>query len=250
VAEVGLQPERDRLAEAGPEQDVLQPRPEDRVVADVAEGAGDPPAELRDERVRRQGGDRLHLVLHHQQDAAGPQQLRRTPYDGHRVVDVEQDQPADDRVEAVAHGEAPHVAGHELDVGDPLAAGPVAGERHGGLGAVDADDGAARADPAGEEEGDVAGAAAEVEDAHAGGDPAEREEGARRSGQHAGLGLESGELGVAVPEDVPGGRWCRGHVREDPPREPSALGGIVEMAWRFRSTGARSAVDHRSRGTP
>ncbi len=101
----------------------------------------------------------------------------------------------------------PEVAGAERDVGRPVGGGVGRRLVHHGRREIDADDGAGRADPAGEVDGQGAGAAADVEEALPVGQVGQ-EVGGGVLGRPPAVGAQHG-VGVAVDVGVAGG----GHGR-------------------------------------
>jgi hypothetical protein len=118
------------------------------------------------------------------------------------VGQVHQNQPPDHRVKLARRDDVTELALNERNVGQPHGPSQRPRERQ-GLGIpVDANDLARRADVVGGEEGDVARAAAKVEDTHAVSDPGLDEDPPRQRPEDLALAHQARQLRIGVAEQV------------------------------------------------
>ena len=141
--------------------------------------------------------------------------MSREPAQGRdRVRAMHQDEAADDRVEGLAEIEGREIGGDEVDVVEAPALRAGAGFRHRVGSPVEAEHGAVRPHHLRRDEGDVAGAAADIEDAHPRPKTRLAQELPREGLQYAGLVGGAFELPVRLAENVVGYRGRHGHLRQ------------------------------------
>ena len=200
------------------------------------EGLDDPVGGGRPQRAVGLADDGAHVHLLEGDHAARPHALQQPAQGGRRIVQVHQDQPADERVDRGGHGDLGQVLDDEGDVGQAGGAGPALGHRDRLGRPVDAEHGPGRADQPGGQERHVAGAAADVEDPHARGQAGPAQDLLGEVAEEAGLVDQAVELVAVVAEDVAGLLPAEGHGLGHgvPPgaREPTPVGDGAALPTR------------------
>ena len=176
--------------------------------------SGHPPHDLfvNGKRWERAGTDSQVGTLEHGDDAAGAQVALDAAQEVRRVAEVHQDPTTDHGVEVAGEIGVVKVAGDELDVRRSHGSSALARRLEDRRVGVHTDDPAFRSDEICGEEGDVAGAAAEVEDLHATGDAGGAEQPPGERPVDLRLEDEAACLGVRPTERI-GVERCARHLQ-------------------------------------
>ena len=170
--------------------------------ADTPIGLDHPVDALGEQRQLGQGADLVDIHLDEGERATGFGERRHPLQRADGVGHVQQDEAADDGIEFPVEVDGENVGLVEAKPAHLRFLGAGAGHRERSSGAIDAEDGAGRADEIGGDHRVVAGAAADVEDRHAGSDAGAAQDFARLGAEKLSLSLEALQLLLGMTEDI------------------------------------------------
>ena len=179
-----------------------------------AEGPVDPVAGLGHQADRRFGAHRADVEIERDKQTARAEVLEMVANGHHRIREVEEHEPADNRIEGFVGTPAEDVAFNERDMMLSRRLDPPACDRQRLRRAIESDHLPGGTDQLSRQARDMAESGAEVEDAQAGTDAGGLQEKLRRRTDQCRLPIQPGQLDVVAAEhiSVSACLWLRLHV--------------------------------------